>query len=94
MNDSPAYVGDHHRRVDVRAAGADGLELGLLVCLEVVGAGQQPAGDLAGLRDRRGPGRVRRVPAGMAGTPGTSRAAADRSALASASARGPPAARC
>ena len=39
--------------VDVRAAGADGVELGLFVCLEVVGAGQQPAGDLAGLRDRR-----------------------------------------
>ena len=39
-------------RVDVRAAGADGLELGLFVCLEVVGTGQQPAGDLAGLRDR------------------------------------------
>jgi len=26
--------------VDVRAAGADGVELGLFVCLEVVGAGQ------------------------------------------------------
>src|SRR6185312_877344 len=58
-----AGAGGHHlgeggdvpgERVDVRAAGADGLELGLLVWLEVVGAGQQPAGDLAGLRDCRG----------------------------------------
>jgi len=50
-------------RVDARAAGADGLELGLFVCLEVVGAGQQPAGDLAGLRDRRGrAGCGRRLP--------------------------------
>src|SRR5690349_19551248 len=56
-----AGAGGHHlgeggyvpgERVDVRAADADGLELGLLVWLEVVGAGQQPAGDLAGLRDR------------------------------------------
>src|SRR5580693_9071160 len=39
------------KRVDVRAAGADDLELGLFVGLAVVGAGQQPAGDLAGLRD-------------------------------------------
>ena len=58
-----AGAGGHHlgecghvpgERVDVRAAGADGLELGLFIWLEVVGAGQQPAGDLAGLRDRRG----------------------------------------
>ena len=57
-----AGAGGHHlgecghvpgERVDVRAAGADGLELGLLAWLEAVGAGQQPAGDLAGLRDRR-----------------------------------------
>ena len=58
-----AGAGGHHlgecgdvpgERVDVRAAGADGLELGLFAGLEAVGAGQQPAGDLAGLRDRRG----------------------------------------
>ncbi|HEV3288664.1 MAG TPA: hypothetical protein VG123_06700 [Streptosporangiaceae bacterium] len=61
-----AGAGGHHfgegghvrgERVDVGAAGADGLELGLLAGLEVVGAGQQPAGDLAGLRDCRGRGR-------------------------------------
>ena len=60
-----AGAGGHHLgeggyvpggRVDVRAAGADGLDLSLLVWLEVVGAGQQPAGDLAGLRDCRGRG--------------------------------------
>ena len=58
-----AGAGGHHlgecghvpgERVDMRAAGADGLDLGLFTWLEVVGAGQQPAGDLAGLRDRRG----------------------------------------
>ena len=57
-----AGAGGHHlgeaghvpgERVDVRAAGADGLELGLLAGLEVAGAGQQPAGDLRGLRDRQ-----------------------------------------
>ena len=57
-----AGAGGHHlgeggyvpgERVDVRAAGADGLDLSLLVWLEVVGAGQQPADDLAGFRDRR-----------------------------------------
>ena len=57
-----AGAGGHHlreggdvpgERVDVRAAGADRLELVLFVWLEVVGAGQQPAGGLAGLRDRR-----------------------------------------
>ena len=52
-------------RVDVRAAGADGLKLGLFVRLEVVGTGQQPAGDLAGLRDRLGrPGRGEPLPEG------------------------------
>src|SRR5689334_19695156 len=58
-----AGAGGHHlgeggdvpgERIDVRAAGADGLDLSLLVWLEVVGAGQQPAGDLTGLRDCRG----------------------------------------
>ena len=58
-----AGAGGHHlgecghvpgERVDVRAASADGLELGLLVWLEAVGPGQQPTGDLAGLRDGRG----------------------------------------
>jgi len=41
--------------VQVRALGADGVELGLLSGLEVVRAGQQQAGDLAGLgyRGRR-----------------------------------------
>ena len=67
-----AGAGCHHlserghvpgERVDVRAAGADGVKLGLFVRLEVVGAGQQPAGDLAGLRDRWGrPGRGERLP--------------------------------
>src|SRR5690349_20905047 len=56
-----AGAGGHHlgegghvpgERVDVRAAGADGLDLGLPAWLEVVGTGQQPAGDLAGFRDR------------------------------------------
>ena len=60
-----AGAGGHHlgecghvpgERVDVRAASADGLKLGLFVRLEVVGAGQQPAGDLAGLP---GTGRAR-----------------------------------
>src|SRR5690242_5981142 len=56
-----AGAGGHHlgkcghvpgERADVRAAGADGLDLGLLAWPEVVGTGQQPASDLAGSRDR------------------------------------------
>jgi hypothetical protein len=48
-----AGAGGHHlgeggyvpgERVDVRAAGADGLDLSLLVWLEVVGAGQPASG--------------------------------------------------
>ena len=47
------------RGVQVGAAGRDGGELGLVIGAEAAGAGQQPAGNLAGFRDGpRGRGRA------------------------------------
>ena len=50
--------------VQVRAAGRDGGEPGLVFGVKAVRAGQQPAGDLAGLRDWRGCRGLPGIPAG------------------------------